>query len=60
MISGPIDIFLCMFTAYTELTVASFDWHSKEDNRMLTISPTGSVKDVHIFERIAVVRFLSY
>ena len=24
---------------------------------MLTITPTGTVKDVHIFERIAVVRF---
>ncbi|ELU15458.1 hypothetical protein CAPTEDRAFT_157856 [Capitella teleta] len=34
--------------------VASFDWHPSDENRMLSISPTAAVKDLRIFERIAI------
>ena len=37
--------------------VVSFDWNYKQQNRMLAITSANNVKDVKIFERIAVVSF---
>lgn len=34
--------------------ISSFDWHPTQRHRLLTVSPSGSVTDVHLFERVAV------
>lgn len=34
--------------------VSAFSWHPSQENRMLTISPSGLVQDCTIFERISV------
>ena len=33
--------------------LSSFDWHRSTENRLLTVSPTGTVRDVTVYERIA-------
>ncbi|XP_064648261.1 GATOR2 complex protein MIOS-B-like isoform X2 [Lineus longissimus] len=38
---------------YGHNAVSSFAWHPTDENRMLTVSPTGFLRDVRIFERIA-------
>ena len=35
--------------------LSSFDWHPNNENRILSVSMAGAVKDLTIFERIALV-----
>jgi len=42
-------------TASDVRTISSFDWHPSRTNRMLVISHSGQVADVHLRERIAMV-----
>ncbi|XP_070565047.1 GATOR2 complex protein MIOS-like [Ptychodera flava] len=34
-------------------TMSSFAWHPTDENRMITITPSGIIKDITVFERIA-------
>ena len=48
-------LFDFLLLASTQHAVSSFDWHPSEENRLLTVTPGGIIKDIKIFERIALV-----
>ncbi|XP_074659239.1 uncharacterized protein LOC141911993 [Tubulanus polymorphus] len=43
-----------MVHPYGQQVVSSFAWHPTHENRMLTVTPGGVIRDVSVFERISV------
>ena len=48
-------IIFLLITASRNQSVSSFDWHSTNENRLLAVMYNGTLKDIHVLERISLV-----
>ena len=55
MLENMFIIHLCLFLAYAQEQVTGFSWHPTQENKLLTISASGVVKRLNLFEKITLV-----